>query len=380
MFPRPRFLLWPLAAILVAAPATADTESARERLEAVRERIEAVSAAIERSRERRDELTHSLAAAEEEIGRLSRRLREMEEAIREREAAIETLREQAAAQQRRLADERRQLAAQVRAAYVSGRQGKLRLLLSGEDPGTLGRLLVYHDYYARDRAATIAELNRRLERLAETRRELAAERDALAEQRAEREAALTALESRQAERRETIAEIESRLAGSGRELESLQEDENRLQDLVEQLRAKLADIPAEADAPPFGDLKGRLDPPVPGRALARYGEPKFDGRLRWQGVWLAADAGDPVKSAAAGRVVYVGWMHRYGLIVVLDHGDGFFTVYGHNQSVRTEVGRWVGAGETIADAGRSGGHDRNGVYFEIRRGRTPVNPSEWLGS
>ena len=119
---------------------------------------------------------------------------------------------------------------------------------------------------------------------------------------------------------------------------------------------------------------------MPGPTIARFGQPKFDGRLRWQGVWLAADAGATVHSAAAGRVVYVGWMHRYGLIVVLDHGDGYFTVYGHNRSTRAEVGQWGAAGEAIAEAGRSGGHERDGVYFEIRRGRTPVNPSQWLRS
>lgn len=375
-----RLSLWPLAAALLAAPAAADMDATQQRLEEIRERIQAVTATIERNRERRGDLTQSLAAAEQEIGRLSRRLRETDAAIREREAEIRSLRQRADTEQRRLADERQRLATQVRAAYVSGRQGKLRLLLSGEDPATLGRLLVYHDYYARERAASIAGLRERLAQLAQTRRALAAERDALAEQRAEREDMLAAIEARQAERRETLAKIEARLSEGGRELESLRGDEARLQDLVEQLRAKLADIPAEGQAPPFAELKGQLAPPVSGRAIARFGEPKFGGRLRWQGVWLAADTGDTVKSAAAGRVVYVGWMHRYGLLVVLDHGDGFFTVYGHNRSVHTEVGRWVAAGEPIAEAGNSGGHERSGVYFEIRKGRTPVNPADWLRS
>lgn len=379
----PRFRRLPLpalAAALLAAAATVGAQPAGERLEAVRERIRDVAASIERQRERRDDLTRRLADAEREIGRLGRRLGDMDQAIEKREDAIETLRDRADAQMERLADERRRLAAQVRAAYIGGRQGKLRLLLSGRDPATLGRLLVYHDFYARERTAAIADLRERLERLAATRRALAAERNALAEERAERERTLAALESHQAERRETLAKIEARLAGSGRELDSLRADEARLESLVGRLHTELADVPETAEAPPFPSLKGRLKPPVPGRAIARFGQPKFGGRLRWRGMWLAAQSGEAVRSAAAGRVVYVGWMHRYGLIVVLDHGDGFFTVYGHNRSVYTDVGRWVAAGDTIAEAGRSGGHDRSGVYFEIRRGRTPVNPADWLRS
>jgi septal ring factor EnvC (AmiA/AmiB activator) len=378
MFRSRRFPFWAFATVLLAASASADVESTRERLDAVRERIQAVAETIGRGRERRDELTRRLAEAEREIGRLSLGLRDIERGIREREADIEALRERTAAEEHRLAEKRRHLAAQVRAAYIGGRQGKLRLLLSGHDPATLGRLLAYHDYYARERVAAIAGLREHLDLLAATRRELADERDALAEQRAERERMLGAVEAHQAERRETVATIEARLASGGRELEALRADEARLEDLVERLRAAFADIPAEAQAPPFPSLKGRLEPPVSGSPIAHFGQPKFGGRLRWQGIWLAADAGDTVKSTAGGRVVYVGWMHRYGLIVVLDHGDGFFTVYGHNRSVHAEVGRWVARGETIADAGRSGGHDRNGVYFEIRKGRTPVNPSEWL--
>lgn len=366
--------------MLLAFPAFADDPPAGERLEAVRERIEAVAAEIERQREQRDDLTRRLAAAEREIGRLNRRLRDMERAIREREKGIESLRKRAADQARQLTAERRQLAAQVRSAYAGGRQGKLRLLLSGRDPATLGRLLVYHDYYARERTAAIAGLREHLDRLAATRRSLAAERDALAGERAERARTLAAVEARQTERRETLAKIETRLEGSGRELESLRADEARLQALVGRLHTEFADIPAATEAPSFASLKGRLQPPVAGTAIARFGQPKYGGRLRWQGVWLAAQPGDPVKSAAAGRVVYVGWMHRYGLIVVLDHGNGFFTVYGHNQSVYAEVGRWVAAGDTIAEAGRSGGHDRSGVYFEIRKGKTPVNPADWLRS
>lgn len=377
---RPLRVPLPLLAALLALPALADNPPAGERLEAVRERIQKVAADIERQREQRDDLTRRLAATEQEIGRLNRRLRDMDRAIHEREKGIESLRERAADEARQLTAERRQLAAQVRSAYVGGRQGKLRLLLSGQDPATLGRLLVYHDYYARERTAAIDDLREQLDRLAATRRSLSDERDALAEKRAERAETLAAVEDRQTERRQTLAKIETRLEGSGRELESLRADEARLRSLVGRLHNEFADIPAAAEAPSFASLKGRLQPPVAGTTIARFGQPKFGGRLRWQGVWLAAQSGEPVRSAAAGRVVYVGWMHRYGLIVVLDHGNGFFTVYGHNQSVYAEVGRWVAAGDTIAEAGSSGGHERSGVYFEIRKGRTPVNPDDWLRS
>lgn len=112
--------------------------------------------------------------------------------------------------------------------------------------------------------------------------------------------------------------------------------------------------------------------------IARFGDSKAGGHLQWEGRWIAAPAGTAVHAVAPGRVVYVGWMYRYGLIVVLDHGDNYYTVYGHNQSVYVRSGEHVRAGEKIATAGKSGGHETTGVYFEIRHGSKPLDPGVWL--
>ena len=129
---------------------------------------------------------------------------------------------------------------------------------------------------------------------------------------------------------------------------------------------------------PFATLKGKLPWPARGALIARYGENKAGGRLTWNGHWIAADEGSAVRSVARGRAVYVGWMHRYGLIVLVEHEDGYFTLYGHCQTATVQVGDPVRAGQTIATAGNTGGYDQSGVYFEIRKGAEAINPQGWL--
>lgn len=364
-----------------AATAADKVDRTRQRLEAVRERIAGVKKEIEQGREQHDSLEQSLADAERKIGEVAGHLHKLGAQIAHRKRAIDKLQAKLAEQRRALSGRLDALGRQIRAAYRTGRQGKLRLLLSQTEPAALGRLLTYYDYYADAQAEAIAAVREHIDALQNTRAELARERDGLQADHERQARLLRTLRDSRAQREQALAKLESRLSDRGRDLQDLKADESELHQLLESLQNKLADIPAKpSGGKSFPQLKGELPAPVDGRTIAAFGQAKSGGHLHWQGVWLAAPEGAPVQAAAAGRVVYVGWMHRYGLIAVLDHGDGYFTVYGHNQSVYAEVGSWVSAGETIAAAGTSGGHKTSGVYFEIRHGRTPQDPADWLHS
>lgn len=372
---------YPILALLTAAAlagAARAGEGQQARLEAIRGRIGAVQEQIEQDQHQRQDVSKKLAAVEREIAALGARLQALDQAIATRREALSQLQAEGQKMAGQLQGRLASLAQRMDAAYRLGRQGRLQLVLAQDDPTAIGRLLGYYEYYARAQSRAIAKLREDLAGLAVNRRAAAAERQRLDRKRGQRAATLAALRSSQKERHQTLATIDTRLRGEAEELADLQADEAELEALIETLRTRLADLPPAGPTPAFAKLKGQLVPPVNGPAIARFGQAKAGGRLQWQGVWLEAAAGSPVAAAAAGRVVYVGWMHRYGLVVVLDHGGDYYTVYGHNQSIRVELGDWVGAGGIIASAGTTGGHRSSGVYFEIRHGRAPLDPSAWL--
>jgi len=370
-----------LALMLCAAQVGADeVADAQKQLKQVQQRIGSLQSKIERDQRRRGDLSQALAGAERQIGDLAARLHDSKKAIAGREQKITTLDKQRNQQQQALQRKLGDLTGQVRAAYKTGQQGKLRLLFSQNDPASLGRLLKYHDYYASAQSQAIANVRGELDALRSTRTAITSQRDALQTQREKQARLLSGLRDSQQEREQALATVDQALDGGKHKLETLKADESQLRELMDNVRNQLADIPVQTEGKPFSKVKGQLQPPVSGRTIAAFGQKKSGGPLVWQGVWLSAKIGAPVTTAAAGRVVYVGHMHRYGLIVVIDHGDDFYTVYGHTQAAYVEVGQWVRAGETIASAGNSGGHKTSGVYFEIRQGRTPVNPASWLRS
>jgi len=368
-----------LSLMATGARAEQDYQATKAELSEVRERIERIKSRLERDRERRSDLSEAVESVERRIAEVGERLHELDREIGALRREIERLRQTKAEQRAALSEQLDALAEQVRVAYRNGKTSKLRLLLSQDDPATLGRLITYHEHFSRARAREIRDLRADFEALRETERKLASRMNRLAERRERRGEVLARLEASRAERERALESLEERLANSGRKLATLKEDEAALNELLDSLRESLADIPARGKQK-FASLKGDLPRPVSGRPLARYGAPKAGGKLRWQGLWLAAEEGAPVQAVAAGRVVYVGWMHRYGQIVVLDHGDGYYTVYGHNQAIYVETGQWVDAGATIAGAGSSGGHRTSGVYFEIRKGRRSIDPDGWLRS
>ena len=216
----------------------------------------------------------------------------------------------------------------------------------------------------RDTAAAIARESQRREGI---RSEQARRHEALLSQRKSREKALAALDAE-------LADGSARLA-------SLEQDRARLADLVKRLRDVLSDIPKELEPPrSFKALRGRLPWPVKGRVARRFGAARPESGLRWQGVVLEAPEGREVRAVAHGHVVFADWLRGFGLMVILDHGGGYMSLYGHNESLLREPGEWVAPGDVLATVGDSGAHSRAGLYFEIRRDGRPQNPAQWCSA
>lgn len=362
------------AAGATAAPQEA-TQADPQQREALRRAIDELQRQQQQTRARRDSVSAELATLEKQIGSLASRLRSLSRERQQLKARHAGLMEARKAQQATLERTRQELAALVRAAYLAGREERLKLFLNQGDPALLNRILAYHDYFTRARSEKLQQLQQSLEEVARLSREVTAQQqalDQLAKQAAEER---QRLEARNRERKAVLARLERQLRDESERLRRMQEDEKRLARVVEQSQLALQELKLPEQRK-FRERKGRLTWPLSGRLAVTFGTEKI-GNLRWDGVIIRAPEGREVKAVHSGRVAYADWLRGYGLLIIIDHGDGYMTLYGHNQSLFKETGDWVSEGEVIGLAGRSGGLRKPGIYFGIRHKGKAVNPVRW---
>jgi murein hydrolase activator len=347
-------------------------------LKKVNSRIDKVRRAVNADIEKRDRLSAQLRDAELGVQKARRTLEEIRAQRLTAEARLRELQQEEAKLEHELAAERGALAGELRTAYVNGREEELKLLLNQEDPATFGRMLRYYGYFGRARAERIAGIRDKLEHLALVREKIAAEHERLASLEADQEQQVGALRSAQQSRTRAVAAIEGDIKSRRGELQRLQSQAQALEKLIADLRKAMEDVPVAKQAP-FEPLRGKLPWPVQqGRVLARFGQPRAGGSMRWQGMLIGTDRGARVRAPFAGRVAYADWLPGMGLMVVLDHGGGYLSLYGHNEEIFRKVGEAVSAGDVIGAVGDTGGRNEPALYFEVRRGRQPVNPETWL--
>jgi len=374
------FLTGLLAIAAAAAPPEPAEARAREaELQRLRSTIQQLSDNLGSLRDQHQRQRARLRAVNGKINRLDRSLNDTEQQRDQLAATLAGMQHNQADQQRQLAAGRLALAQQLRGAYLLGQQGPLQLLLNGTEPAAVERSLRYYDYFYRSRTEHIAALKRTLLSLDQVQQSIQDKRQeldtVLARQRDQREA----LESSRRERRALLAELSRDIRGTSRRLERLKEDEQALQDLVKRLRQALEKLPAPPAGLAFSRLKGQLSRPSAGAISARFGAPRGIGQLKWQGVLIAAPDGAEVKAVAAGRVVFADWLRGFGLLLILDHGDGYMSLYGNNQGLRVNVGDTVTAGEVVGNVANEGGGN-GGLYFEIRHKGAPQDPLRWFAA
>ena len=361
------------SALSVAEPGKPDSGS---KLEDVRARIRDVKSGIKAARDEADALQEELQQAEESAAKHRAHLYEIERDAGTREKHLSELRKQATGQQQALARESSRLGKQVRIAYMTGRDDYLKLLLNQEDPALIGRMLAYHDYFNRARLTKIQAMGQAMDDLARVQVEIQDETARLDAFRQQELAQLGELDLYRHSRREIISRIQAQISDQDRDLQRLQRNEQELSGLLERIQKKSVVAEFE-DHTPFGSLKGKLSWPVPGRVVTPFGAARKGGRLRAQGVTIAATAGLEVHAVSDGRVVFADWFRNMGLLLILDHGAGYMSLYGHNEALLKKAGDLVAAGESIGRVGDTGGAEEAGLYFEIRRDGTPQDPVPW---
>jgi septal ring factor EnvC (AmiA/AmiB activator) len=377
---RVRFLHIPAILALLAcfaAPPAGASGDREKQLTELRERIQSLKQDIDRNTRKRSQVQAAVQQAEQQISLINRRLLEITAERKKSQARRDQLSAQRKALLGQVGAEREALAGQVRAAYVAGREERLKLLLNQEDPAKLGRMMVYYDYFNHMRAQTIDRVGGQIRELQELDKQLEAEISRLSGLQEEREKEVARLERARVERRQAVTKLDSELASKGSQVSQLEEQARVLEELVEELRSALRDFPVQAQEP-FAKLRGKLAWPVSGRLLADFGQPRAGKRIKWNGVLVETRRGSEIRAIYHGRVAYADWLPGMGLLVILDHGDGYMSLYGHNDTLYISAGDWVAPGDVLATAGDSGGRAEPALYFEIRHGKRSENPHRWF--
>lgn len=348
-------------------------------LERLQGRIDSIVAERNEVRSRYDQVQQTLRATERKIGTFVQELDQLKRQLRKQDRQLQKLLKQQQKLQLDVESQRELLGEQVRAAYMIGRQEYLKLLLNQQDPVVMGRVMAYYKYFNQARQGRIQQALQSIAQLDQVSRRLEKEKRVLQTMRDEQKAKKQALEKSNRQRAQLVAQLGQEIHSKEEQIKQLRQNEQQLKAVLEAIEDSLADILSSEQQRNFAAYKGRLTWPARGKVDNHYGQSRHKGQLKWNGVVIQAREGNSVHAVSRGRVAYADWLRGYGLLVILDHGDGYMSLYGHNQSLLKEVGDWVEADEAIANVGSSGGQQSAGLYFEIRHNGRPANPAKWCG-
>ncbi len=377
--PVPAFLArLALTLLLSAAPVLAQGEVTPAQIEALKEQIEDIDDWLADAEDDRSDLEQQLTATERRISRLTRERRDLRQQGAKQQQRLEALEREARSLNHTLERQRESLKRQIRAAWMEGDASALKVLLNEIDPDQVARTMTYYEYLSQDTVKRLEAFRRSLEELQATRTRVQATRAELARTEADVAQRQQALSASRQQREQTLAALKADIQNRRSERQELEADRKRLETLLEEVQQAIASIPSPNESQPFGSLRDRLPWPVRGKVVSGFGDRYADGKLQRNGLLINTTEEAEVKAIHFGRVVFANWLRGFGLITIIDHGDGYMTLYGHSSSLFTSPGDWVAAGEAIALAGRTGGTSDPALYFEVRHNGKPDNPRRWL--
>jgi len=412
-----RVLAFFLLACLLT-PAIADERAqTQQQLDQAAKDVAELKKLLQQLQQEKSGVQQDLKKTESDMGQLEKQVKDLQQELDKGEDEVKRLDQEKKKLQGARLEQQRLIGIQARAAYQSGQQEYLKLLLNQQHPEKFARTLTYYDYLSKARLEQLDAFNETLRQLANVERDMATQQAALIEQksaldgrreqlaglRKERQLALAKLNKDVTDRDQKLKARQQEQADLGKVLKTIEEtlarqareaEEAHKRELAERQRQEdeLKRSPAAAKSisgplvsstggnygGPFASARGKLPWPVDGRLVARFGTPRGeDARTKWDGVLIGASAGSQVRAVHGGRVVFADWLRGAGLLVILDHGNGFLSLYGHNQSLLKNAGDIVKAGESIATVGTSGGQDTPALYFAIRQQGRPSDPAQW---
>ena len=366
-----------------------DLQNSNE-LNKVESDINEVKKDMQRLSEQKDTLQNLLADIEKHYGETAALLKTLHSQIEQKRQSLDKIWQDMLGYQSEIDRLNKELAGQIRAAYAMGQKEKLKLMLNQQDPALSSRMMVYFNYINKERLKKLADLEAAIQRLDQLDKQKQTETELLEQDLEQKKSEQSALDEARKQRNELLVQIGNDFSSSEQQLSQLQESENRLKSLMASLPITEEELAVDAEQTKefsldgdnsselksdFSTLKGKLPWPVSGRLAQKFGSPRSEGA--WDGVLIDAREGMEIKAVTRGKVVYAEWLRGYGLLTIIDHGQGYMTLYAFNQSLYKRMGDLVEAGDVIASVGQSGGRSQAGLYFGIRKKGVPIDPIEW---
>lgn len=371
-------LLWVLLSVSVSSFGKEKETVSAEQIHALKQRIIEVNRWLENAEGQFGELQQQLRESTQAVAQISQELRTLDKqqaTLREQLSQLKNQQQQLNGQ---LAAQRGWLKAQVRAAWMQGDVAALKVLLNQSSPQDLARTLTYHQYLSQHTLAKLTRFQQTLAALENTEAQTSAAQVALTQARAASARKKTELKARQTERQTALAGLKKDMRAQRGNLTRLEADRQRLETLFKKIQAAAAEMSRASADGPFASLKSRLPWPAQGKITGRYGDLLAEGKMRRNGLLIHTDKPGKVIAVANGHVVFSNWLRGFGLLIIVDHGHGYMSLYGHNSSLLKNTGDAVLSGETLAMTGDSGETSETALYFEIRHKGEPENPLPWL--
>ena len=362
----------------------------KDELKQLREHIEALQKELAGAEESKSEAADALRESELAISDANRKLYELNRKQREVNTQLANLQAQIGQTEAGIRTQQALLEKLLYQLYLGQQPDYLVLLLNGQDPDQIARQLYYYSYISLARTDFIAKLRENLNELNALTYKTREKSNELKEIKTEQAAEKRLLEKEKRAHQQVLASVSKQISQQRREIGTLQRNERRLTRLVEKLAKILYEkkppprlsnnqLPdSSLDANPFQQLKGKLNLPIKGELINRFGSPRTDSGLTWKGLLILSPSGQDVKAIAAGQVVYADWLRGFGNLIIVDHGAGYMSLYGNNETLYKQVGDYIHGGDTIAAVGNSGGSAESGLYFEMRHQGKPFDPLTWV--
>ncbi len=367
--------------VLWAFPAGVSANGKSEqqaKFEEVKKNIEALKAELEKTKGSRDNLQETLKSNEEEIRKLNNKKQKLDDAINKTENKLNDLQNEQSSLIKKKNEQQGLVKNYINAAHRLGQQSQIRLLLNQQDPAQIARMLKYYEAFSRSRSQKIEAFVTTIERLQKIEPEIIAEKSNLQTTHAKLKIQQKKLHSSRDERQKILTKLEQDLTQKQHRLQILEQDRRRLENIVSYVAAEIDAQELNVNITDFIQLKGKMPWPTKGKTLNRYGSARAGRAFKWQGLQIAASRGTHVIAVHHGQVVFSDYLRGHGLLLIIDHGAGYMSLYAHNENLYKEIGEWVKAGEVIASVGDSGGRKDTALYFELRHDGKPTNPISWF--
>lgn len=351
-----------------------DSDDAEKELAALQEELKARQQALLNSRASAEELQAVLAESEKQIGAVAGKLNTTRKALAENKQQQASLTRRQAELREAIGQQQSMLAGQLKSAFIAGHYDYAKMIFYQQDAARFERIITYYKYLNQARQANITQFTATVTELESVTASLQQKASELNQLQADQQQQQNELVARQQDRQQTLKQLNAKIAGEETRIAQLREAEQALVEAIERAQ-RMSQIPQELTG--LASDKGRLLKPADGSVRKLFGK-RRQGQVRWKGIMIDGREGSAVKAIAHGRVVYSDWLRGFGLVTIIEHGDGFMTVYGHNQALLRQAGESVAKGETVALLGQSGGQNSPNLYFEIRHKGKAVNPADWL--